>query len=68
MDFMCGQVKSMKNNEQMINGFTNLTNLASNSMGTFNFEKMSTQMEAFNTKMDDMMINNKMMGEIMNGN
>lgn len=64
---MCGQVKSMKNNEQLINNFTALTNVASQSMGTFNFETMSNQMEMFNNKMDEMMINNKMMTEIMTG-
>jgi hypothetical protein len=67
MDYMCGQVKSMKNNEQLINNFTSLTNVASQSMGNFNFETMSNQMEMFNNKMDEMMINNKMMTEIMTG-
>ena len=57
----------MKNNEQLINNFTSLTNVASQSMGNFNFETMSNQMEMFNNKMDEMMINNKMMTEIMSG-
>ena len=35
-------------------------------MGNFNFESMSKQMELFNKNMDEMMINNKMVGEIMN--
>ena len=68
MDYMCGQVKSMKNNEKMVNNFTTLTSLASQQMGNFNFETMSNQMEVFNNKMDEMMINNKMMTEIMSGN
>lgn len=68
MDFMCGQVKSMRSNEQMVNSFSNLTQVASQQMGNFNFEKMATQLDVFNNKMDEMMINNKMMGEIMNSN
>ena len=67
MDYMCGQVKSMKHNEALINNFSNLTNLASQQMGNFNFETMSNQMEMFNNKMDEMMINNKMMTEVMSG-
>ena len=62
MDYMCGQIKSMKNNEMLVNNFTSLTHVASQSMGNFNFENMSNQMEVFNNKMDEMMINNKMMG------
>ena len=57
----------MRNNEALVNNFTNLTQVASNSMPNFNFETMSNQMEMFNTKMDEMMINNKMMNEIMAG-
>ena len=67
MDFMCGQVKSMRNNEAMVNNFTQLTNVASQQMGNFNFETMSNQLDMFNNKMDEMMINNKMMTEIMEG-
>lgn len=33
-----------------------------------NFEQMSGQLEAFNNKMDEMMINNKMMTEVMSSN
>ena len=64
---MCGQVKSMRNNEAMIANFTQLTQVASQQMGSFNFENMSNQMDVFNNKMDEMMINNKMMTEIMEG-
>ena len=63
---MCGQVKSMKNNEKCIDSFSTLTNVASQQMGNFNFESISKQMELFNKNMDEMMINNKMVGEIMN--
>lgn len=59
---MCGQIKSMKNNEMFINSFSALTNAATQQMGNFNFESMSNQMDLFNKKMDEMMINNKMVG------
>ena len=58
----------MKSNEQFVNSFTNLTNAVNMQMGNFDFEKMSGQMEVFNTKMDEMMINGKMMNEMMNTN
>jgi len=62
MEYMCGHIKSMKNNEKFINSFSTLTNTASQQMGNFNFENMSNQMDLFNHKMDEMMINNKMIG------
>ena len=65
MEYMCGQIKSMKSNETMINSFSNLAQVANQQMGSFNFENMSNQLEVFNNKMDEMMINNKMMTEIM---
>ena len=65
MEYMCGQIKSMKSNEAMINSFSNLAQVANQQMGSFNFENMSNQLEMFNNKMDEMMINNKMMTEIM---
>lgn len=57
----------MRSNEQLVNSFTSLTNVASQQMGNFNFESMSNGLEQFNTKMDEMMINNKMMTEVMSG-
>ncbi len=59
---MCGQIKSMKNNEAFINSFGALTDVATTQMGSFNFETMANQMDLFNKKMDQMMINNKMVG------
>ena len=41
---MCGQIKSQRNNEALINNFTQLTNVATHNMGNFNFETMSNQM------------------------
>lgn len=46
----------------MVNSFSNLAQVASQQMGNFNFETMSGQLDTFNNKMDEMMINNKMMG------
>lgn len=63
---MCGQVKSMKNNETFINAFSNLTQAASQQMGNFDATTMANQMQMFNNKMDEMMINGKMITEIMN--
>lgn len=67
MEFMCGQIKSMKTNENFVNSFSQLTQVASQQMGNLNFENMSVQLDQFNNKMDEMMINNKMMTEIMSG-
>jgi hypothetical protein len=41
---MCGQVKSMKNNEQFINAFSGLTQAANLQMGNFDATTMATQM------------------------
>ena len=37
-------------------------------MGNFDAVKMSEQMDMFNTKMDEVMINNKMITEVMSTN
>lgn len=58
----------MKNNEIFMNAFSNLTQAASSQMNTFDAATMANQMEVFNNKMDEMMINNKMTAEIMNTN
>lgn len=65
---MCGQMKTMKNNEVFVNAFSNLTQAASQQMGNFDFATMANQMEIFNNKMDEMMINGKMVTELMNTN
>ena len=56
----------MKNNETFVNAFSTLTQAATQQMGNFDATKMAMQMEEFNTKMDEMMINGKMITEIMN--
>jgi hypothetical protein len=52
MEFMCGQIKSMKNNQDYVNAFSNLTQVASQQMGNFDAATMANQMEVFNNKMD----------------
>lgn len=63
---MCGQIKSMKNNELFVNSFSRLAQAATQQMGNFDPTTMANQMELFNNKMDEMMINGKMVTEIMN--
>lgn len=58
---MCDQVKSMQNNEKMVNTFNNMTNLVSQQMGQIDTAKMADQLQMFNDKMDEVLINNKMM-------
>lgn len=61
MQLMCDQVKSMQNNEKMVNTFNNMTNLVSQQMGQIDTAKMADQLQMFNDKMDEVLINNKMM-------
>lgn len=49
---MCDQVKSMQNNEKMVNTFNNMTNLVSQQMGQIDTAKMADQLQMFNDKMD----------------
>lgn len=56
----------MKNNEAFVSAFSMLTQAATQQMGNFDATTMAMQMEQFNTKMDEMMINGKMITEIMN--
>lgn len=68
MDLMCDQVKSMQNNEKMVATFSQMTNLVSQQMGQMDTVGMAQNMQLFNEKMDEVLINNKMMNEIMTGN
>ncbi len=65
---MCDQVKSMQNNEKMVNTFTSMTNVVSQQMNNLDMAKMGEQMQLFNDKMDEVLINNKMVTEMMQGN
>jgi acetyl-CoA carboxylase alpha subunit len=55
----------MKNNEKFINSFSTLAQLANQQMGNFDAATMANQMEVFNNRMDELMINNKMVTELM---
>jgi hypothetical protein len=48
-----------------MNTFGKMTAVVSNQMNSFDAVKMSEQMGLFNEKMDEIMINNKMISEIM---
>ena len=65
MELMCDQIKSMRNNEKMVATFNQMTGLVSQQMGQLDTVKMADQMQMFNEKMDEVLINNKMMTEVM---
>lgn len=65
---MCDRIKSMKNNEQLVGTFNNMSNAITQQMGQMDAVKMADSMGMLNEKMDEVMINNKMMGEIMTQN
>ena len=65
---MCDQIKSMRNNEKMTQTFTQMTAVVSQQMNQMDTVKMSENMSAFNDKMDEVLINNKMMTELMTNN
>ena len=58
----------MKNNEKMVSTFTNMTQMVSTQMAQVDTAKMMDQMQMFNEKMDEAMINDKMMQELMQSN
>ena len=62
MDIMCDRVKSMKNSENMVAMFGKMTNAINQQMNSVDAVQMAQSMETLNQQMDNMMINNKMMG------
>lgn len=52
MELMCDQVKTMRNNEQMVHTFGNMTRMVSQQMSQMDNAKMFEQMQLFNDKMD----------------
>ncbi len=48
--------------------FSNLTQAVNQQMNNFDATKMAESMQVFNNKMDEMMINGKMINEIMSSN
>ena len=65
---MCDQVKSQQNNEKMINTFSSMTTMVTQQMNQIDTAKMAENMQLFNDKMDEVLINNKMTTELMQGN
>jgi hypothetical protein len=64
---MCDQIKTMKNNEKTVNTFNYMTNIVSQQMNQIDTVKMAENMQLFNDKMDEILINNKMTNELMQG-
>lgn len=48
MELMCDQIKSMQNNEKMVNTFNNMTNLVSQQMNQIDTVKMAENLQRFN--------------------
>lgn len=58
---MCDQIKSMKNNEKMMQTFGNLSYAVSAQMNQMDTAKMAENLQMFNDKMDEALINKQMM-------
>ncbi len=68
MDIMCDRLKSMKSNEDIVSLFGKMSQSINQQMNSLDAVQMATSMQTLNDQMDNMMINNKMMGEIMQQN
>ena len=62
MEVMCDRIKSMKNSENMVAMFGKMTNVINQQINSVDAVQMAQSMETLNQQMDNMMINNKMMG------
>lgn len=67
MEFICGNMKTLQNNEAIMGSFNQMTNMLGYANNP-NFEVMSNNLQNFEKTMDDMLINGKMMEELMNSN
>lgn len=67
MEFICGNMKTLQNNEAIMGSFNKMTNMLGYANNP-NFEVMSGNLQNFEKTMDDMLINGKMMEELMNSN
>lgn len=67
MDNLVTQIKSNNSNQMMMGAFNKITNLMYYSKQP-NIEVMATDLERFERCMDDMLINGKVMDEMMNKN
>lgn len=66
MEFIAGNMKTMQNNEAIMGSFNKMTNMLQYSNTNPNFESMSNNLQNFEKTMDEMLINGKMMEELMN--
>ena len=67
MEFIGGNMKTLQNNEAIMGSFNKMTQMLGYSNNP-NFEMMSNNLQNFEKTMDDMLINGKMMEELMNSN
>lgn len=66
MDFIAANMKSMDSNEKVMGSFQQMAQIAN--LNNPNFEVMSNNLSNFEKCMDDILINGKMMEELMNQN
>ena len=67
MEFICGNMKTLQNNEAIMGSFNKMTDMLGYANNP-NFEVMSNNLQNIEKTMDDMMINGKMMEEMMSQN
>lgn len=58
----------MENSAQIMNSFQSMGRLINNNAGNVNFEQMSSNMQNFERTMDELLINTKMIEEMMGQN
>ncbi len=66
MDFIGSNMKSMDSNQKIMSSFQQMATIAN--FNNPNFEVMSNNLSNFEKCMDDILINGKMMDELMNQN
>ncbi len=66
MEFICSNMKTMQNNQAIMGSFEKMTTMLSYGNNSPNFEVMSNNLQNFEKTMDEMLINGKMMEELMN--
>lgn len=66
MEFICGNMKTMQNNQAIMGSFDKMSNMLAYGNNSPNFEAMSNNLQNFEKTMDEMLINGKMMEELMN--
>jgi charged multivesicular body protein 1 len=64
MEFIAGNMKTMQNNQAIMGSFDKMTQMLGYSNNP-NFEMMSNNLQNFEKTMDEMLINGKMMEELM---